>query len=381
MLNGLTRYIFWQSAGPFVISAVVLTGIIWLTQALRMLDLLITQGQSLRTYFELSMLAMPSALNTVLPIALFVALLYTLNKLVADSELIVMFSAGVSRFRIMVPIVILTALIMLIVFALNAYFMPAGMRTLKSRLFEIRGDLATSMVREGAFTNPAMGLTVYVRERTPDGVIHGILVYDSRKQAEPITYMAESGRLVRTPSGSRLLMFNGNIQQVTQKKLASDNPLTLLYFDKYSYDLSQYTEETATAEYESRERYLPELFSPASNDAFGQAFKTRLRAEGHDRLVAVIYPLMFALIALAALLPAPLNRGGYATRMALAVLMAIIARVAGFALINAAAKTPTVTPLIYLLPLGICALCMAIIGGFSFRFLSRYPMFRDLVED
>jgi lipopolysaccharide export system permease protein len=381
MLNGLTRYIFWQSAGPFVMATVVLTGIIWLTQALKMLDLLINQGQTLQTYFELSALAMPSAINTVLPIALFVAILYTLNKLIADSELVVMFSAGFSRFRIAAPILVLTALTMVIVLALNAYFMPAGMRVLKTRLFEIRGDLATSLVREGAFTNPVAGLTVYVRERTPDGIIHGILVHDSRNNIEPVTYMAESGRLVRTPSGPRMLMFNGNIQQVKQKTRTTDNPVTLLYFDQYSYDLSQYAETTATAEYESRERYLPELFSPAADDAFGQTFKTRLRAEGHDRLVAVLYPLMFALIAAAALLPAPFNRRGYFTRLVVAVMIAILARVAGFALVNSAAQTPAITPLIYLLPATICAICIALLSGVHFRVLRRYPALRELVED
>jgi len=381
MLNGLTRYIFWQSAGPFVLAAVVLTGIIWLTQALRMLDLLINQGQSLGTYFELSMLAMPSALNTVLPIALFVALIYTLNKLIADSELVVMFSAGISRLRICLPILFLTALTMLIVLVLNTYLMPAGMRELKTRLFEIRGDLATSMVREGSFSNPVSGLTVYVRERTPDGLIHGILVHDSRNAREPVTYMAESGRLIRTPSGPRMLMFNGNIQQAKQTVKPTDNPVTLLYFDKYSYDLSQYAQATAVAEYESRERYLPELFNPAPDDAFGQAFKSRLRAEGHDRLVAIIYPLMFALIAAAALLPAPFNRRGYFVRVGIAVLVALVARVIGFALINSAARTPALIPLIYILPLSVCAGCIMILSGAHFRFLARYPYLRQLVED
>ena len=103
MLLVLTRYIFWQSAVPFMLATAVLTGIIWLTQALKMLDLLITQGQTLATFFQLSLLALPSAVNTVMPIALFCALLYTLNKLISDSELVVIFSAGVSRLAVTIP--------------------------------------------------------------------------------------------------------------------------------------------------------------------------------------------------------------------------------------------------------------------------------------
>jgi lipopolysaccharide export system permease protein len=367
----LTRYIFWQSTGPFLMATGVLTGIIWLTQALKMLDLLITQGQTLATFFQLSLLALPSAVNTVLPIALFCALLYTLNKLITDSELVVMFSAGVSRWAVTVPVMLLTGLVVVVVIALNVYFMPAGMRELRAKLFEIRGDVATSLIREGAFTNPVSGLTVYVRSRTPEGGIRGILVHDERVPGLPITYMAETGELVRSPEGARLVMYNGNIERVSRVTNKSQSPVSLLYFDKYTYDLSQYSTSTPVTEYEARERYLGELFNPASNDFYGQQFKARLRAEGHDRLVAAFYPVMFAMIALATLLPASFNRRGYTMRIALGATAAIVARVVGFGLINFAATQPAAIPLIYLLPIGVCAICAALIGGTKFDVLWR----------
>ncbi|MDR3498551.1 MAG: LPS export ABC transporter permease LptF [Parvibaculum sp.] len=371
MLFGLTRYIFWQAAGPFLVATFTLTGIIWLTQALKMLDVLITQGQTVGTFFELSLLALPSAVNTVLPIALFCALLYTLNKLITDSELVVMFSAGVSRWSITVPVLTLTALVMVVVIALNLYFMPAGMRELRQKLFAIRGDVATSLIREGAFTNPVPGLTVYVRSRTPEGSIRGILVHDERNLAQPVTYMAETGELVRSSEGARLVMYNGNIERVIRNPKANDTPVSLLYFDKYTYDLTQYASAQKATEYEVRDRYLNELFNPASTDLYGQMYRARLRAEGHDRLVAALYPLMFSMIALAALLPAPFNRRGYTLRIAGAAVVAIVARVIGFGLVNIAATQPIFIPLIYLLPLGICAAAGAVISGTRFDVLRR----------
>ncbi|HEY4343522.1 MAG TPA: LPS export ABC transporter permease LptF [Parvibaculum sp.] len=367
----LTRYIFWQSAGPFLMATGVLTGIIWLTQALKMLDLLITEGQTLGTFFQLSLLALPSAINTVLPIALFCALLYMLNKLITDSELVVMFSAGVSRWAVTFPVLLLVAVTMVLVIALNLYFMPAGMRELRTKLFEIRGDIVTSLVREGAFSNPVSGLTVYVRSRTPEGGIRGILVHDERNPAQPVTYMAETGELVRSPEGARLVMYNGNIERVNRAVAKNQSPVSLLYFDKYTYDLSQYSTSHEVTEYEARERYLGELFDPASNDFYGQQYKHRLRAEGHDRLVAALYPIMFAMIALASLLPAPFNRRGYTTRIALGATAAIVARVIGFGLINFAATQPAAIPLIYLLPITVCIISAALIAGTKFDILWR----------
>lgn len=367
MPSALTRYIFWQCAGPFVIATFVLSGIIWLTQALKLLDVLITQGQTLITFFQLSALALPTAVNTVLPIALFVALLYALNKLISDSEIVVMFSAGVSRWSLTTPVLILTAITIVIVMILNLYLMPLGMRTLRTKLFDIRGDVATSLIREGAFTNPVPGLTVYVRARTPDGGIKGILVHDGRDPAQPVTYMAETGELVRLPEGPRLVMYNGNIERVSRTTSSGESPITFLYFDKYTYDLSQYSSTNqAVAPWEIRERYLGELFNPASNDYYGQSLKMRLRAEGHDRLVAGLYPVMFAMIALATLLPAPLNRRGYTLRIAVGAGVAVVARVVGFGLINVAATHPAAIGLIYLVPIVVCAVCAAQLSGMPF---------------
>jgi lipopolysaccharide export system permease protein len=282
-----------------------------------------------------------------------------------------MFSAGVSRWSICVPVLMLTAFVVVIVTALNLYFMPAGMRELRQKLFEIRGDIATSLIREGAFTNPVAGLTVYVRSRTPEGSIRGILVHDERNLAQPVTYMAETGELVRSSEGARLVMYNGNIERVIRNPKSNESPVSLLYFDKYTYDLTQYASVQKVTEYESRERFLGELFDPASTDLYGQMFKARLRAEGHDRLIAAFYPVMFAMIALAALLPAPFNRRGYTLRIASAAVVAIVARVIGFGLINAAATQPAFIPLIYLLPLGVCGLASMWITGTRIEVLRR----------
>ena len=379
MISVLTRYIFMQSAVPFALATIVLTGIIWLTQALKMLDLLITQGQSLGTFFELSVLALPSAVNTVLPIALFVALLYTLNKLISDSELVVIFSAGISRWAVAWPVMLLVSVTMVLVLALNLYLMPAGMRELRTRLFQIRGDIATSLIREGAFTNPVTGLTVYVRSRTANGGIRGILVHDERVRGKAVTYMAETGEMVRTDDGPRLVMYNGNIERVSDSEGPKQSPVSLLYFDKYTYDLSQYSSKNTVTEYESRERFLPDLFNPASNDLYGQQFKSKLRAEGHDRLVATLYPLMFAMIALACLLPAPFNRRGYTLRIAIGAAAALVARLVGFGLVNLAATRPTATALIYLLPLAVCGICAAMIAGVRLESLWR-PVLASIMQ-
>ena len=363
MLQSLTRYIFWQTAVPFAIVTFVLTGIIWLTQALRMLDVLISQGQSIFSYFDLTVLALPSTLAIVLPISLLCAVLYALHKLISDSEVVVMFSAGMSMWRVAVPVLAVAGAVSVVVLALNIYVAPAGLRELKSRLYEIRGDVVTTMLREGTFTNPTEGLTVYVRERSSDGTVHGILVQDSRNKMKPTTYLAETGSLVKSPAGPRLVMFNGNIQRVERTDDGESGPVTLLYFDKYTYDLSSYIQQEPDYYNEARERYFSELVNPAPDDAYAQQFRTQLLADANDRISNAIYPLLFALVALAALLPAPFSRRGYGMRIALAAGIALFFRVLAFGIVSSAATAPATIPVMYIVPLLVCAMAAAVLSG------------------
>ncbi|MEX0838594.1 MAG: LPS export ABC transporter permease LptF [Parvibaculum sp.] len=373
MLKGLSRYIFFQALGPFVVATVVLTGIIWLTQALRMLDIMIAQGQTLVTFFQLTALALPSTLIIVLPISLFCALLYTLHKLITDSEIVVMFSAGVSLWSVALPILAIALAVSVVVLSFSVYIAPAGLRELKNRLYDIRTDVASSMIREGTFTNPTTGLTVYVRDRAPDGTTYGILVHDSRNPVEPITYMAETGSLVRGPRGPLLVMFNGNIQRVSRDGDQERGAVTLLYFDKYTFDLSPYMKDQPTLVYEGRERYLSELINPGPDDQYGLLQHDKLLADAHERLAEGLFPMALALIALAALLPAPFNRRGYAMRMAAAAGTALGLRVAGFAMADAAKNDLNIVFLMYLVPLAICALSIAILSGVRFGPMLQWP--------
>lgn len=368
MPMSLSRYLFIQVLGPFLVASFVLTGIIWLTQALRMLDVLITQGQTLLTFFELTAFALPGTLMIVLPISLFCAVLYALHRLIGDSEIVVMFSAGISRWLVAGPIVAVALLTSVIILSFSIYLAPAGLRELKSRLYEIRSDVATSMIREGSFSNPARGLTVYVRDRDSGGAAHGILVHDGRNPEEPITYMAETGTLIDGANGPMLVMFNGNIQRGS-REAGTIKPATILYFDKYTYDLSQYMEDRPVLAYEGRERYFHELINPDPNDAYAQQNHDRLLADAHERIVEGLYPVTLTLVALAALLPAPFSRRGYATRVAAAAAAALLVRIAGFAVANAAARNPYIIPLMYLFPLAVCGVCAAIIGGTQFSLI------------
>ena len=103
----LQKYILRQLAGPFVFFLFSLTGVIWLTQSLRFVDLIINKGLSASFFAQLTLLILPNVLMIILPIALFAAVLYVYNNLDGDSEIVVMRSSGLGNLALARPALIL----------------------------------------------------------------------------------------------------------------------------------------------------------------------------------------------------------------------------------------------------------------------------------
>ncbi len=337
-----TRYILRQLIGALVFVTVALTAAIWLTQSLRFVKLIVNHGVSLSTFLYLTMLLLPTFLLILLPIALFSSIVFTYNKLTMDRELVVMRAAGISQSGLAAAGLMLAGVIVVICYTISLYLMPLSFQAFKDMEHGIRNDYSAVLLREGEFNDFADGLTVYVRKRLSNGELLGILVHDARKKDKPVTMIAERGALVNTEAGPRVVLLNGNRQQVERES----GRLSLLYFDKYSVDLGWLTGKFKGRWREPSERFLDELLWPGDNPG-DQAYRSQLIAEGHKRLVAPIYALTFALIGLAALLSGDFDRRGQTWRVLAAIGAVVLVQTGALGFQNLAAKNEAALPLVY----------------------------------
>lgn len=342
-MSGMTRYILRQLLGPMIFVTLVLTGIVWLTQSLRLVELIVNRGLSAGGFFHLTVLLLPSFLAVILPIALFVSVLYVYARLESESELVVMRSTGLSQWNLAKPALYLAGAVVVVGYSVVLYFQPAGFRAFKELQFDIRGDFAAVLLQEGAFTTLAEGVTVYIRARESNGELRGILVHENRDKRRPVTMMAEKGALLRTGEGPRFVLFNGNRQEVD----VSDVGLSILHFERYAIDLANYEASGGPRWREPGERFLSELFNPGTGlDDVNNA--KRMRAEAHRRLTAPLYGLAYVLIALGAILSGEFNRRGRWQRIALAAGFAIVVQVISLGLPSLAALRTSFIPTMYL---------------------------------
>jgi lipopolysaccharide export system permease protein len=354
-VNRAERYIFRQLFWWTVVIAASLTCVVWLTQSLRFVEMIINRGASAPIFLYLTLLLLPTFLSLILPIATFTAVMFGYNKMILDSELVVLRASGWSQFQLARPAIILAALFTLVGYILTIFLIPSSYREFKGLQFQLRNSYSTVILQEGVFNSVMKGVTVYIRDRSPNGELLGILIHDNRKPAKPVTMMAERGAIVAGVHGPRVVMANGNRQEIQ----GDDGWLSLLYFDNYTFELSGLVESPETRQRDSRERYLHELFFSMERADEIWDFQ-KLRMEGHHRLTSPLLGLAFVLSGLAFLLAGDFNRRGQMKRIVPAVAAVVGIEAAMLAAKSYGEKVPEFGPLMYAI-----ALLPILFGGYA----------------
>jgi lipopolysaccharide export system permease protein len=358
----LSRYVLTQLLGPVALLTLLLASVIWLVSIMPLLDLVITKGQSAVTFLYLILLLLPTPLVIILPIAFFFAALFTLQRLQAESELVVMASAGYSLRQLAIPVLGAGAIVMAVTYACVLFLAPAGQRVLRDKLLDIRADMAGALLNEGEFNPVSQGLTVFIRQLSSNGEIRGVLVHDNRDRAHPVTYLAEKGILAKTPAGTRVIMIDGTVE--TGGK--GGQQLQVLHFVRYTINMDQFSSPARYTLRKMNERYLGELLWPPEQGV-SQKIRDQFFAQAHDRLSQPLYCLAFALIAMAAVVRGRRQRGSIAMRLTIASMVAAGLRIAGYGVMGIAQRTPALVVLFYLLPAIGAAGAIIVLMGYSPR--------------
>lgn len=366
-MRKVDRYIFRQILGPFLFFVLVFTGVIWLTQSLRVIDTVVNNGQSARVFLEFTALLLPMVLSIVLPVALFAAVLYAMNRLFADSEIVVMLAAGVSGTSLLRAVTVFSVLVMIAMYAITLYIMPTAQREMRDRIFQIRGDVAAALLREGEFLEPVQGVTIYLREAGRAGEMFGVYVQDERDPQQTVTYTAERAVLVRDGDETRMVMFDGIAQSAEPGVI---DTISILRFQQLAYDLTRLGAKARERARKPSEMYVPRLLSITEEEGWPRPLGD-YRAEAHEAMSAPLYLLALPLLGVAFILSSGFRRQGFARRIALAAVAGLALRLIGLAAKSAASGSVALWPLLYVPPLVGVLIAVLMLSGIRLRSVKR----------
>jgi lipopolysaccharide export system permease protein len=341
-ISRLDRYLFRQLLTALLAVTLCMVALTWLTQSLRLIEVVVNRGLSIGVFFELSSLLIPSFLAVILPITSFVAVLFVYLRLAGDRELTVMRAAGVSQIGLARPALVLTVLVMAFGYTLSLWIVPASEGAFREYQFEIRNRLAAFLLQAGVFTPVMDDLVVYVRSRDRDGTLHGILVDDSRQPDHHATILAESGHLVDAGDTPRVVLLNGSREEID----ARTGGLSVVTFTSYSLDLTQPARSEGPRLQDIGEMSLGQLLHPPPFLANGRDV-SRLVVEAHKRLSSPLDSASFVMIALAAVLTGTFRRHGGLMRPMVAIMCAVVLVALGLALDSLSVRYVALIPLIW----------------------------------
>ena len=236
-MSRISIYVIKEISSSFLFIFSLITLVVWLSQALRNLELLSNDSVSIASYSFYTILLIPKLSIITIPISIFLAIIFALNKLRMDSEMIIFGSTGNSNRDILLkPLTLIGTFFFFIILFLSIYLVPLSSAEIRSKIVEIRSSsISTSILKEKRFITPDNNLTVFFK-KIENEEIYGLLIHDRSVKNNIKTYVAKKGFLNNKNGNNSIFLYDGTMQIYNQEEYK----ISEIDFDKYSIDLKPF---------------------------------------------------------------------------------------------------------------------------------------------
>lgn len=344
--------------------AVVLTFIIFLTQSLRFLEIIMNAGAAGSVFWILTSLALPRFFEVILPLSLMSATLFLYNKMTLDSELTAMRAIGHSSFALAKPAIALGILTTLFLWVITMWIAPSALTKMQSLRTELKADFSNFLFREGVFNKVGKGLTVYIRNRAENGELQGLMIHDTRDSKKPpSTVLARRGQIISGENGHQVVVFDGSRQEYKEKSQI----LQKLVFERYTIDLPT-SVKTSQKWAEPDERTITQLLNPDLTNQKDVKSLREFKVEIHRRLTGPLLALAFPLMGLVALLLGPIDRRGQTLKIGITIVSVMLLQSLFLAAYNIAKNNDIGLILMYFVTLAPIVISLLALSRMSEKF-------------
>lgn len=348
-MSRFDRYLLSQLLALFGFFSLVLVAIYWVNRAVGLFDELIGDGQTALVFLEFSLLTLPNVIRLVLPISAFAATVYAVNRLMGDSELVVMQATGFSSFRLARPVLMFGLCVALMMLVLMHVLVPASRTILASRSAEIAENVTSRYLADGKFMHPGDGITLYIAEITQQGELQDVFIADDRDPQARRVYTASRALLARgvaAGNSPKLIMFDGMMQD-----LREDGRLSVTRFADLTYDLAGLIDAGTLPGRSIDELSTVELLSATpALQAETRESRAALLSEAHVRIAMPFLATAAAMLGFSALLLGGFSRFGLWRQIGIAVLLLIVVQTIHTWASGASLRSDNGWPLVYLAP-------------------------------
>ena len=226
----------------FILMTLTLGLIVWVIQAVNYLDFITEDGHGFFVYFSYTLFNFPKIIHRILPFIFFISLFYQINRYELKNELIVYWTAGVSKFQFIKIILGFSLLFMIFQIIMGSYISPTGQDKARNFIRNSNIDFFPSLFQEGKFIDVVENLTIFIESEKPNGTYNNIYlkeINNSLDNSSRVIY-AKKGYLQNSNERKYLELLSGDIVNINDSKTNNFS------FDKINFDLSDYTSKSTT---------------------------------------------------------------------------------------------------------------------------------------
>ena len=226
--------------------------IIWITQAVRLLDLIGEEGNSVKTYFLYALSVMPKYFSKISIVIFFISFFVTVIRFQEHNELNALWFSGLEKKKFLNYLLKSSILIIAILIIVRSFIIPYFSNYSRYLLLNSGVGAIGPLIKQNNFNNPLKKITIYVGKKNQINEIEDIILFEENSDFKK-TIIAKSGVLINENNKNLLVLVDGSIQE--ERK---DKKISVLDFDKITLDLIQYNKR-AVAYYKFNETLTIEL--------------------------------------------------------------------------------------------------------------------------
>ena len=212
--------------------------IIWITQAVRLLDLIGEEGNSIKTYFLYILSIMPKYFSKISLIIFFISFVVTISKFEDHNELRALWFSGLEKKKFINYLIRSSIILIVILVIVRCFIVPYFSNYSRYLLLNTGVGAIGPLLKQNNFNNPLKKITIYVGKKNQINELEDIILFEDGADIKK-TIIAKSGAVINENNKNLLVLVEGSIQE--ERK---DKKISILDFDKITLDLSQYNKKT-----------------------------------------------------------------------------------------------------------------------------------------
>ena len=262
--------------------------IIWITQAVRLLDLIGEEGNSIKTYFLYILSILPKFFSRISIIIFFISFVVTISKFEEHNELRALWFSGLEKKKFINYLLRFTVKFVLVLIIIRCFIVPHFSNYSRYLLLNTGVGAIGPLLKQNNFNNPLKKITIYVGKKNQINELEDIILFEDDANIKK-TIIAKSGVVINENNKNLLVLVEGSIQE--ERK---DRKISILDFDKTTLDLSQYSKKTVDY-YKFNEMFFLELVKRSNNKNDVQL--SNIVGELNDRIVMPLFIPSLVLLA------------------------------------------------------------------------------------